>query len=962
MNRKLMRNIDGQIDLEEIFEITKDGVVNFAKLPTVADEDLKPATGALTADGGANIKRYIEGGTTTNEVDVIAFNIDHVNGKKIITFPDLEGIMAILQTISEITGEITDILTKVNHGLKDNDYIQVIDKGTSVNLINNNYYYVKKLSNDTFKLKSTKDDSTIINITAPSEGTIISKIALPINQGGTGLSTIPINTLVFGNGTDPLQILEPNNETYDNKAGPNKLAGKTSEAMVKFLASSNGNAPVWQEINIGHILGLSKDLGTYDLVNIKDSIDKKHSQNSDTGTSVSSFILNSGSNNKVTLDASTAGKLVVKDKDGNPTGLKIKSLEIDNGYSKDSEGIIWGTVTSTSASNYYTLDFITSKLFTLVAGCTISFKLSSLFANGTYGVKIKLNTTSNGVTTIVTKTVKYMGTSGIIDSPASKIKGMVTLRYDGTDFFSVGEGGEAKLIAGIHMTANSGSSNLPEKAIDLGVVTALTPKVMPYNTYNGVWQYTYKLYFSKYNKNFLSHIYVYRSTPYTRCEFYYNGSAIVNQNVSLETGPSYNQVDYTDFLYMYKNKMLVRSTNYTGCTFIFDLLTQGSLDMIRADTLYEGSDSVADCIVYDSNNRNNVRMFVLRATSTGAFSDMWGTKRPAQVSYYFDFVKLNLDSNTELLSEMKLTSKTWDHTTLNPTEGTSEWNVDFMRAFYKYYLNKTVNYVDYNVGRAAPSLFVHPYNSEYIISSSSTDIYVTEIPIVSVNTNVTLGTVNSQYIGSFTWASANPLFAYNDSVTVNSPSISSITTSINSVVNNNNGTYTYQYISPYYYGADGTILSNVGITKNTNIINEKAKFTHGKSGAGSIEVMGNKLLLFAGNTIHIYNVNNVYDNTNSFTFIKTVYLGAPTTQINQIDGKFIFICGNIIYDENANIIVRYPSTIRIQMEYGTNTGILISTSQNSYTWTSSGNVNTEYYPTYSLYTTPFVLPEFKIFD
>lgn len=424
MNRKLMRNIDGQVNLADIYEITASGIMDFKRNPTLNGGQLTTVT-TTSADGVTlNILK------STNQVEGIIFNVNSVTGTKVITFPNLAGTVALLQ-----------------------------------------------------------------------EG------KLPVNQGGTGLNTVAANGILYGNGNDPLGILEKNTGTIPKYIKSlNSSVGYTQIELsdilgfnIEITSPINFTTTTTATINytgnpilkVGHqvqlssvsvnsgsianvtnindstkVYTLTKTSGTwtigntdtckvtiinYTLANLQDSVDKKHSQNSDTGTSASKFIINSSSStNKITLDTSgTAKVLELKDKDEATAGLKISTLILPDGqFARYSEGIIWGTITvGITTNNIYPLTF--SKTPALLPGTTISFKAPT-FSIGTNGA------------TILGKSIVFINSDGLqVNYPVSRLKGIVTLRYDGSNFFPVGEGGDNNLTLGADLIINPTSLMTP---------------------------------------------------------------------------------------------------------------------------------------------------------------------------------------------------------------------------------------------------------------------------------------------------------------------------------------------------------------------------------------------------------------------------------------------------------------------------------------------------------------------
>jgi hypothetical protein len=91
-----------------------------------------------------------------------------------------------------------NIVTIKNHGFLDNDEVVYSYSGTSVsNLSTNTYYYIKKLDNDRFRLKSSKTSSTYVNFGTPNSNSVYYFEYSPIRVNVSGSLYVDSNNNVL---------------------------------------------------------------------------------------------------------------------------------------------------------------------------------------------------------------------------------------------------------------------------------------------------------------------------------------------------------------------------------------------------------------------------------------------------------------------------------------------------------------------------------------------------------------------------------------------------------------------------------------------------------------------------------------------------------------------------------------------------------------------------------------------
>ena len=136
------------------------------------------------------------------------------------------------------------------------------------------------------------DGGTIDNATIAG-GSITGITDLVVADGGTGASTLTDHGILLGSGTDPITAL--------GVAETGQLLGGVSSADPAFIGPPTIN--LYEQIQYpiptsGYMLKAAADgspaTGTNTDTDVADAVTKKHTQNTDTGTTATSFKINTG--------------------------------------------------------------------------------------------------------------------------------------------------------------------------------------------------------------------------------------------------------------------------------------------------------------------------------------------------------------------------------------------------------------------------------------------------------------------------------------------------------------------------------------------------------------------------------------------------------------------------------------------------------------------------------------------
>lgn len=268
--------------------------------------------------------------------------------------PDYAGTFTVVDDVTRINGHVTAINTKTvtmpTAYVHPNHTGDVTSTGDGATVIGANKVTLAKIAQITTASFLGRNTASTGNVEVLSTATVKTMLGLALTQtalatgfsiaGGTTSKTLTVSNTLTLAGTD--------GSTLNIGAGGTLNTGAFAAAYVHPTGDGNLHIPANGTTNNGKILTANGTAGSYSwqtnaplwaniqnkptstVANIDNAVSLRHTQNTDTGTTSSSFLLdNDGATNGVLLKASVGELQLRTNTDGGYANLRVQNLYVE---------------------------------------------------------------------------------------------------------------------------------------------------------------------------------------------------------------------------------------------------------------------------------------------------------------------------------------------------------------------------------------------------------------------------------------------------------------------------------------------------------------------------------------------------------------------------------------------------------------------------------------------------------